>query len=92
MNLIDVLDDQVTDLEDRILAKANPDLRSDVAVIRRQTVYTRRYVAPQRDALAKLMTTETPLLSLTDRQKLHEVNDKLSHVLDDLTQSVSVRM
>ncbi|HIF9230216.1 TPA: zinc transporter ZntB [Photobacterium damselae] len=84
MNLIDILDDQVTDLEDRILAKADPDLRSDVAVIRRQTVYTRRYVAPQRDALAKLMTTETPLLSLTDRQKLHEVNDKLSHVLDDL--------
>ena len=82
--LIDLLDDRVTDLEERVLTEHDPALRNDIAVIRRQTVYIRRYVAPQRDVLVKLMTTETPLLNTDDRQKLHEIKDKLSHVINDL--------
>ena len=84
ITLIDLLDDRVTDLEDRVLTEHDPALHNDIAVIRRQAVYIRRYVAPQRDALIKLMTTETSLLSLTDRQKLHDIKDKLTHVINDL--------
>ncbi len=84
ITLIDLLDDRVTDLEERVLTEHDSALRNDIAVIRRQAVYIRRYVAPQRDALIKLVTTETPLLNRTDRQKLHDIKDKLTHVINDL--------
>ncbi|GAA4652656.1 zinc transporter ZntB [Kistimonas scapharcae] len=84
ITLIDLLDDRVTDLEERVLTEHDPALRNDIAVIRRQAVYIRRYVAPQRDALIKLITIETPLLSRADRQKLHDIKDKLTHVINDL--------
>ncbi|GAA04060.1 zinc transporter ZntB [Photobacterium leiognathi] len=84
IEVIDSLDDKLTALEDQVMNSSDENLRNNIAVLRRETVYLRRYVTPQRDAIAKLLTIDTPLLSLSDKQKIHEVNEKLIHVLDDL--------
>ena len=84
MKIIDTLDEQLTELEDQVMTDSDVNLRNNIAVLRRETVKLRHYVTPQRDALAKLITIETPLLSLADRQKIHEVNEKINHALDDL--------
>ena len=84
MKVIDTLDEQLTKLEDQVMTGSDANLRNNIAVLRRETVKLRHYVTPQRDALAKLITIDTQLLSLSDRQKIHEVNEKISHALDDL--------
>lgn len=84
IEVIDSLDDRLTQLEDLVMNNSDDDLRNNIAQLRRETVYLRRYVTPQRDAIAKLLTIDTPLLSLSDKQKIHEVNEKLLHVIDDL--------
>ncbi|KJG34287.1 zinc transporter ZntB [Photobacterium angustum] len=84
IEVIDSLDDKLTQLEDQVMNNSDDDLRNNIAQLRRETVYLRRYVTPQRDAIAKLLTIDTPLLSLSDKQKIHEVNEKLLHVIDDL--------
>lgn len=84
IEVIDSLDDKLTQLEDQVMNNSDDDLRNNIAQLRRETVYLRRYVTPQRDAIAKLLTIDTPLLSLSDKQKIHEVSEKLLHVIDDL--------
>ncbi|WP_305844197.1 CorA family divalent cation transporter [Photobacterium leiognathi] len=81
IEVIDSLDDKLTALEDQVMNSSDENLRNNIAVLRRETVYLRRYVTPQRDAIAKLLTIDTPLLSLSDKQKIHEVNEKLIHVV-----------
>ncbi|WP_025819385.1 zinc transporter ZntB [Shewanella marina] len=83
-DIIETLDDKLAQLEDAVEFNTDAKLRNDIAVLRRQTVSLRRYLLPQREAFSKLVTDSSPLLSISDRQKLHEVNDKLIRVLEDL--------
>jgi len=46
----------VADLEDQVLDANSSSLRFDLAELRRQTISLRRYLAPQRDAFAKLIS------------------------------------
>ncbi|MCD9515111.1 zinc transporter ZntB [Photobacterium carnosum] len=84
MTVIDTLDEQLTELEEQVMTDNDMKLRNNIAVLRRETVKLRHSMTPQRDALAKLITIDTPLLSLAERQKIHEVDEKISHALDDL--------
>ena len=53
---VDQCEDLVADLEDQVLDASSSSLRFDLATLRRQTITLRRYLAPQRDAFAKLVT------------------------------------
>ena len=53
---VDNFEDEVSALEDRVLSGAASTLRYDLALLRKQTIALRRYLAPQREALNRLVT------------------------------------
>jgi zinc transporter len=82
--VIGELEDQVAELEEAVLTKESHELRPKLASIRRDAIYLRRYMAPQREAIARLQTEKISWLTDDDRVRLHEVYDRLTRYLEDL--------
>jgi zinc transporter len=78
------LEDQVDDLEDRVLTKSKSSLRSELSDIRRTAITLRRYLAPQREAMARLMMEDMAWLSDMDKAMLREVADRTTRYVEDL--------
>ncbi len=93
-DLVAEVEDEISDLEDRIGEGENgPDLRSGIAATRRRVVQFRRYLAPQRDALYRLRHDDASWLTKDAKKHLREVNDRLiSHLedLDEIRQRASI--
>jgi zinc transporter len=81
---VDHFEDLVADLEDQVLDAGSGSLRFDLATLRRQTIMLRRYLAPQRDAFARLISEKIAWLDDDDRLRLREVNDRLIRHIEDL--------
>jgi zinc transporter len=81
---VDHFEDLVADLEDQVLDAGSGSLRFDLATLRRQTITLRRYLAPQRDAFARLISEKIAWLDDDDRLRLREVNDRLIRHIEDL--------
>ena len=78
------LDDAVDGLEDEILTAESQALRSKIARLRRDAVGLRRYLAPQRDAMARLPSESVPWLGDADRMRLRELADRTTRSVEDL--------
>ena len=78
------LEDEVDDLEDRVLTKGKSSLRSELSDIRRTAITLRRYLAPQREAMARLMLEDATWLSAMDKAMLREVADRTTRYVEDL--------
>ena len=74
----------MADLEEQVLDESGSSLRFDLATLRRQTITLRRYLAPQRDAFAKLITEKIAWLDDDSRLRLREVSDRLIRNIEDL--------
>ncbi len=83
-SVIDDVEDAVADLEEQLLTGEQYEMRSVLAAIRRQTISLRRYMAPQREALARLQTERVAWLTDADRMRLREVYDRLTRYIEDL--------
>jgi zinc transporter len=83
-DVIEGLDDTVDTLEEEVLIAESHELRTKLAQARRETILLRRYLAPQREALARLQAEKTPLLTDTDRMQLREVTDRITRYVEDL--------
>lgn len=83
-DVVDDAEDKVADIEERAMTAALPGLRSEVADLRRQVIALRRYLAPQRDALSRLMTEKIPWLSEVNRLHLRETLERLTRYVEDL--------
>jgi zinc transporter len=81
---VDQCEDLVADLEEQVLGEGHSSLRFDLATLRRQTITLRRYLAPQRDAFAKLITEKIAWLDDDSRLRLREVSDRLIRHIEDL--------
>jgi len=81
---VDQCEDLVADLEDQVLDASSSSLRFDLATLRRQTITLRRYLAPQRDAFAKLVTEKIAWFDDDSRLRLREVGDRLIRNIEDL--------
>lgn len=55
------VDDAFDALEDEVLTEQTYELRPKLANIRRQVISRRRYIAPQRDVIARLQGEKVPL-------------------------------
>lgn len=82
--VISDLDDSVDELEDEVLTAERYELRSRLAEIRRQAIGLRRYLAPQRDAMARLYTERVPWLTEMDRTYLREISDRVTRYVEDI--------
>lgn len=78
------LDDAIDDLEDRVLLETQATLRGELWAMRRQAIALRRYVAPQREAMARLVTERVTWIDARAGQRLREVADRITRYVEDL--------
>lgn len=78
------IDDQVDELEDSVLTAESYELRSRLARIRRQSIGLRRYIAPQRDVLARLQNEKIDWLGEKAKQNLREQSERTARFVEDL--------
>lgn len=86
-HVIDDLEDAVADVEDQVLTSESRQLRTELAALRRQAISLRRYLAPQREALSRLLTEKITWLDESDRIRLREVYDQLTRHIEDLDEA-----
>ncbi|MBL4538261.1 MAG: zinc transporter ZntB [Oceanicaulis sp.] len=82
--VLEALVDEIDDLEERSVDRASR-LRGELAEIRRTTITLRRYLAPQRDILARLSLEDAgPLHHPHVRVTLRETADRLARLVEEL--------
>jgi len=82
--LIETIEEELDEVEAALLEGADRELRERIGQIRRMVIIIRRYLAPERDALARLITLPSPLLDSLDRARLREQADGLTRLVEDL--------
>jgi zinc transporter len=78
------IDEQVDNMEEEILTVKSHLLRTQMARARREAISLRRYLAPQREALSKLVNERASWLTELDRLKLREIADRTTRYIEDL--------
>ncbi|ACY84619.1 zinc transporter ZntB [Edwardsiella piscicida] len=85
---IDARHDCIIDMEDRLLDQQFPP-RGELAMLRKQLIVMRRYLAPQRDVLARLACERLGWLGDDDRRRLQDIADRLGRGLEDLDSCIA---
>ncbi|KOC90346.1 zinc transporter ZntB [Winslowiella iniecta] len=85
---IEELHDKIIELEDALLDQRVPP-RGELALIRKQIIVMRRYMAPQRDVYARLASERLGWMDDDERRRMQEIADRLGRGLDDLDASVA---
>jgi zinc transporter len=83
-SVISDIDDSVDALEDEVIAEQTYALRPKIANIRRTAISMRRYLAPQRDVMARLHSEKVDWLNETGRMHLREIADRTTRYVEDL--------
>nr|WP_282553249.1 zinc transporter ZntB [Providencia sneebia] len=84
----DTLHERLINMEDSILNGEIPE-RGELALLRKQIIVIRRYMAPQRDMLARLAAEKILWIDDTDRKRLQEISERLGRCIEDLDGFVS---
>ena len=83
-DIIADLDDSVDELEDTVLTAESHELRFKLADLRRKAISLRRYIAPQRDVLFRLVQERISSLNDVDRAHLREVAERTARFVEDV--------
>lgn len=81
---LDKVDEEVDGLEEEVMENNDPELRSRLASLRRQAIALRRYIAPQREAMSRLVTERVSWFDDFERARLREVADRVTRYVEDL--------
>jgi zinc transporter len=82
--VIEALGDEADALEEEILESADRQLRQRLREVRHTAISLHRYLAPQRDVLARLQIEKQPWLDRQHRMSLREISDQLIRYVEDL--------
>ncbi|MDJ0946874.1 MAG: zinc transporter ZntB [Kiloniellales bacterium] len=82
--VISDLEDRLDDLEDEVLSSHRGELRGQLNALRREGIILRRYIAPQRDALAQLTGAKPGLFKNRHLTRLREVADDITRHVESL--------
>lgn len=82
--VIDDLRDQCDDLEDQMIGPTPDPERGQVAGIRRTAIVLKRYITPQREAMAALLAAEVSWLEENDKARMAESSNLLLRYIEDL--------
>ncbi len=85
---IEEMHDKIIELEDALMDQQVP-ARGELALLRKQLIVMRRYMAPQRDVYARLASEKLPWMNDDDRRRMQDVSDRLGRGLDDLNAGVA---
>ena len=69
------LDDELDTLEERVMEEPDAKDRQFLTAIRKKTILLRRYIAPQKDAIAYLRSTEQDWLEKNHIRRIQEALD-----------------
>jgi zinc transporter len=83
-DLVKEIDDKIDGIEEAVVEEDYDGVRQQLREARRLTIILRRYLAPQRDALAKLSTVRVKWLSDEDQDFIREVADGTTRYVEDL--------
>ncbi len=78
------LNESVDAVEEVLVESPVAEQRSELNSIRRQAIALRRYLSPQRDALARLCSEQVAWISDAQRLRLREVTDTTIRYVEDL--------
>ena len=81
---ISQIDDNMDDLEARVVDKPDKQLRRDIADIRKSAILLRRYIAPQKEVLSQLHYSDIAWLSTKNIRRIQETQDTLLRSIEDL--------
>jgi zinc transporter len=85
--VINELEDEVDALEDTVLSAEDRTLRSELRHFRRTAIALRRYLAPQRDVMARLPHETMPWMDELSSARLREVADRITRYVEDLDEA-----
>ena len=69
------IEDSADELEELVLTTGNREVRTRLSALRRQSISIRRFIAPQRDTIARLHAERVTWLDDSDRAHLRESAD-----------------
>ncbi|MFT5893244.1 MAG: zinc transporter [bacterium] len=78
------LDDKVDTLEERLLNGERSTNKSNIGQFRRTVLALRRYIAPQREAIAGFLRDSDDFLTLDEQHQLRDTHDSIIRVAEDL--------
>lgn len=78
------IEDRVAEVEDTIVSAETASLRPRLTELRRESISLRRYIAPQRDMLARLTHERIGWLSEADRTLLREIAERTARYVEDI--------
>ncbi len=78
------LDDQLDDIEERIMEDPDPSDRQTITKHRKQVIIFRRYISPQRDVISFLKSSEQKWISPSHKRQLQESYDRILRYIEDL--------
>lgn len=82
--VISELDEQADDFEETLLTSDDKLPRSALSSFRRKVLTLRRYIIPQRDALAQMIREGEGLLTRAQIMQLREVADRVTRIGEEL--------
>lgn len=78
------LDDRLDECEEEVIDDPEISLRTKITEIRKEAIIFRRYVAPQKDVISHLRTSELHWLDTAHKRKLQENLDRITRYIEDL--------
>ncbi|MBT0729271.1 zinc transporter ZntB [Rosenbergiella nectarea] len=85
---IEQLYDRIIALEDALLDGKVP-ARGEMALLRKQLIVMRRYMAPQRDVFARIANEKFTWMADEDRRLMQDTADRLGRGLEDLDAGIA---
>jgi zinc transporter len=82
--VVDGMDESLDELEERMISEPVRQLRTELAALRRTAIGLRRYLAPQRDVLSRLVVDETHFFDDRARARLRETVDTMIRYVEEL--------
>ena len=82
--VVDELADRVDAYEDMSITQGSVDLRAQLSAMRHDAIVFRRYVAPQREAVARFAANDADLLPDEAQSAAKEEADRVTRVVEEL--------
>jgi len=82
--VIDSLGDAEDDLEEQLVIGERKEIRSKLADLRRKAISLRRYLAPQREAMSRILGEPIDWLDARHKSRLREISDRVLRYVEDL--------
>ena len=82
--VIEALDEAEDDLEDQMVTGGRQEIRAKLAELRRQAISLRRYLAPQREAMSRILGEPIEWLDARHKARLREISDRTMRYVEDM--------